>query len=143
HTAQDTALRMNPHTEEVAKEGIHAVVNHEDWTVDGIKNSEVKYSSQKAGVFAELASPAFKLPGPLVFVDIKGVTSLKNEFQLVVSVVLVAEDSHERKIELMEVPAVGLIMFLNLARHLIHNTHGIRLHQIFNLHEIHKVLQQR
>jgi hypothetical protein len=133
---------MDSHLKVLGDKRIHTVIDHQHGTFGRVKNGKVKHSPQKILLFAEFLHPTFIMGSPFFLILMQIVFSFENKLQLVVTIVFITEQAHEIDIKLMQVPEVGVVMFLYFSRHLILDSKRITSEEIFDLHKIDEVLKQ-
>jgi len=133
---------MDPDLEKVRDKNIHPVVDHEYGAIRRIEYGQVQDGSQKGLMFTEFFSPFLELLRPLVAVALVRIRAVKKELQLVVVVVHVPEDSHQRDIKLVQVTEIGPGMSLNLQRRLIRDAERVAAQQVLDFYVIDQVLKE-
>lgn len=133
---------MDLHLEELTNESIHSVIDHEYRTVDRIEHGEVQHRPEKVMMLAEAFRPFFECPRPLILVLIECISPFENEFELVVTVILVPENPREVDVELVKVSEVSAVVLLDPDRHRIEHSQGVCPQKVFNLYEVDEILQQ-
>ena len=126
----------------LSNESIHSIIDHENWTIGGIKYGEVKNGPKEVRMLAKLFRPSFKLVRPFFLIFSEIVFAVENEFKLVIGIVVIPEDPAKGQIKVVQMPEIETGMCADLFAGFIGNAKGVVLQQIFNLNEINQVIQE-